>query len=191
MPVQSDGTEVLCWWEPLRRGIIDPDRFSPPRTLRRSLRDYEIRVDTAFDAVIDGCADPARPHGWITPAIREAYRQLHHEGVAHSVEAWHEGRLCGGLYGVAIGGLFAAESKFHTRRDASKAAVMGLIEIVQGRGRCGERLIDTQWRTPHLERIGVIEVSRAEYRHRLGRALLLPDLDWPAIRRATGSGLQI
>src|SRR4029450_6379509 len=105
------------------------------RSLRRSLRRFEIRVDTAFDEVIEACANPSRPHGWISPDVRFAYRRLHEMGWVHSVEAWHEdGDLAGGLYGVAIGGLFAGESMFYRRTDASKAALVGLVGML---GRAG------------------------------------------------------
>ena len=162
MPVDDE----LLWWSPDPRGVIEPERFHVSRSLRRTRRRYEIRVNTAFAAVIDGCADPRRPHGWITPEIRDAYVRLHELGWAHSIEAWDADGLAGGLYGVAIGRLFAAESMFGVRTDASKAALAALVE------RLGpDALIDVQWLTPHLASLGAVEVSREEYLRRLARAL--------------------
>jgi leucyl/phenylalanyl-tRNA--protein transferase len=133
------------------------------RSLRRSLRRFEIRIDTAFDEVIEACADPRRPHGWISPDIRFAYRRLYELGWVHSVEAWDEdGGLAGGLYGVAIGGLFAGESMFHRRTDASKAALAGLVGLLREDGDTA-RLLDVQWMTPHLASLGAVEVARKEY----------------------------
>ena len=126
----------------------------------------EASQRTAFAAVVEGCADPRRTGGWITPAVRDAYVRLHELGWAHSVEAWDEEGLAGGLYGVAIGRLFAAESMFHRRTDASKAALVALGE------RLGDdALIDVQWLTPHLASLGATEIPRAEYLRRLERAL--------------------
>ncbi|MGH9184756.1 MAG: leucyl/phenylalanyl-tRNA--protein transferase, partial [Acidimicrobiales bacterium] len=122
MPLGPGGP--LGWWSPNPRGIIPLGGLQVSRSLRRSCRRFEIRVDTAFHDVLAGCADQTRPHGWITPAIRKAYLGLHRLGWAHSVEAWSldTGALAGGLYGVAIGGLFAGESMFHWEPDASKVA---------------------------------------------------------------------
>jgi leucyl/phenylalanyl-tRNA--protein transferase len=163
MPVDGE----MLWWSPDPRGVLDPGRFHVSRSLRRTRRRFEIRVNTAFAAVIDACADPRRPHGWITAEIRDAYVGLHELGWAHSVEAWDaDGRLAGGLYGVAIGRLFAAESMFHVATDASKAALAALVE------RLGpDALIDVQWLTPHLASLGAIEIPREEYLRRLERAL--------------------
>lgn len=153
------------WWCPARRGVLPLDGLRVSRSLRRSARDFEIRVDTAFADVVAACADPRRPHGWITARIARAYTELHRLGWAHSVEAWRDGRLVGGLYGVAIGGLFAGESMFHHETDASKVALLGLVEGLRGdpAGAAGHRLIDVQWATSHLRGLGVREVSRASY----------------------------
>jgi leucyl/phenylalanyl-tRNA--protein transferase len=118
MPLDDDPTG---WFSPVRRGVLPLAGLKVSKSLRRSFRDYEIRVDTAFSDVIEACADPARDGGWIDGEIQHAYGVLHELGWAHSVEAWHDGELAGGLYGIAIGGLFAGESMFHRRRDASKA----------------------------------------------------------------------
>lgn len=169
MPLDGVGTG---WWSPQFRGILPLDGLRVSRSLRRSARAFEIRVDTRFEEVIDACADPAREGGWIDRPIRTAYVELHRLGWAHSVEAWREDRLAGGLYGVAIGGLFAGESMFHRDRDASKVALMGLINLLDD-GVAG-RLLDVQWRTDHLASLGVVEVARADYLSRLARAVDLP-----------------
>lgn len=165
--------DPMAWWSPVNRGVLPLDRLVVSRSLRRAVRDFEIRVDTSFDEVLAACADPRRPGGWIDGRIRAAYRQLHDLGWVHSVEAWRGGQLEGGLYGVAIGGLFAGESMFHRARDASKVALVGLVDLLSDEHR-GERLIDVQWVTPHLQSLGVTEVSRAEYLSRLPRLLSLP-----------------
>ncbi len=159
------------WWSPDPRGIIPLDGLRVSRSLRKSCDRSELRIDTAFDEVIAACADPRRPHGWINPAITEAYRDLHRRGWAHSVETWSDGELVGGLYGIAIGGLFAGESMFHRATDASKVALVGLVELlVEG----GAALLDVQWKTDHLATLGAVEISRAEYRQRLAAALEVP-----------------
>ncbi len=159
------GLGPLAWWSPDPRGIIPLDGLSISRSLRRSCQRFEVRVDTAFEAVVRGCADPGRPHGWIDKKFVAAYSELYRLGWAHSVETWHEdvdGRseLAGGLYGVCIGGLFAAESKFHRVRDASKVAVVALVDLLR---EGGGTLLDVQWTTPHLASLGAVDVPRARY----------------------------
>lgn len=166
MPVGRRGR--LGWWSPDPRGILPLDGFHRSRSLSRSMRHFEIRVDTAFDSVVRACGDPRRPHGWITPEIRAAYARLHDLGWAHSVETWREGELVGGLYGVAIGAFFAGESMFHHATDASKAAVAGTVELLRS---CPHALFDVQWSTPHLASLGVIEIPRAQYVERLQAAI--------------------
>ncbi|MGH9274493.1 MAG: leucyl/phenylalanyl-tRNA--protein transferase, partial [Acidimicrobiales bacterium] len=129
MPLHRGGP--MAWWSPDPRGVLPLDRLRVSRSLRRSCRRYEIRIDTAFADVVDACASPRRPGGWISPAIRAAYGELHRLGWAHSVEAWDDEGLAGGLYGVAMGGLFAGESMFHRRRDASKVALVSLVELLR------------------------------------------------------------
>jgi leucyl/phenylalanyl-tRNA--protein transferase len=164
-PMPVDGQ--LVWWSPDPRGVLEPARLRVSRSLARTRRRFEIRTDTAFADVVAGCADPCRPHGWITPEIQAAYVRLHELGWAHSVEAWDaDGRLAGGLYGVATGRLFAAESMFHRATDASKAALAGLVDMLGP-----DALIDVQWLTPHLASLGAIEIPREEYLRRLERAL--------------------
>ena len=170
-PMRVDGE--LVWWSPPRRAVIPIEGFAPSRSLRRAARAYEIRIDTAFAEVVAGCADPARPHGWIDGSFVDAYSELHDLGWVHSIEAWDEDGLAGGLYGVGVGGLFAAESKFHRRTGASKVALHALVSHLSDRG--GPRLLDVQWATPHLESLGAVEVTRAEYHVLLDRALALPD----------------
>jgi leucyl/phenylalanyl-tRNA--protein transferase len=163
----------MAWWSPEKRGVLPLAGLKVSRSLRQSSRRFEIRVDTAFDEVLAGCADPARSGGWIDEAIMAAYSELHRLGWVHSVEAWHEGELAGGLYGVAIGGLFAGESMFSRARDASKVALVGLVDLLSDE--CADRrLVDTQWQTPHLASLGVVEIPRREYLDRLEQALALP-----------------
>ncbi|WP_148616092.1 leucyl/phenylalanyl-tRNA--protein transferase [Nocardioides rubriscoriae] len=171
-PARSRG-EPMGWWSPVRRGVLPLDSLVVSRSLRRSCRDFEVRVDTAFAEVLDACADPRRPHGWIDASITEAYTRLHHLGWAHSVETWRGDRLVGGLYGIAIGGLFAGESMFHRVTDASKAALVGLVELLTDE-HAADRLIDVQWATPHLASLGVQETTRDAYLARLPGVLAVP-----------------
>jgi leucyl/phenylalanyl-tRNA---protein transferase len=173
MGLGRHGRGPLGWWSPDPRGVLPIDGLKISRSLRRSYATFEIRVDTAFDDVVAACADARRPGRWITPRIAEAYRRLHDLGWAHSVECWRAGRLAGGLYGVDVGGLFAGESMFHRETDASKVALVALVEML-AEDRDPRRLIDVQWRTDHLATLGVIEISRNEYRQRLAVALPAP-----------------
>lgn len=169
MPLEASGP--IGWWSPDPRGVLKVDSLHISRSLRRSKRLFEIRIDTALPAVIDACADSGRPHDWIDSQIREAYLQLAALGWVHSIETWLEGELVGGLYGVAIGGLFAGESMFHRVTDASKVALVALVELL----RDGEqRLIDVQWQTPHLATLGVVQWSRARYLRALPELLASP-----------------
>ncbi len=163
----------LGWFSPARRAVVPLERFTPSRSLRRAARRFEPRVDTSFADVVAGCARPGDPASWIDESIATAYARLHELGWAHSVEAWDGNGLAGGLYGVAIGGLFAAESMFHARTDASKAAFVELVELLRTVGQPDRRLLDVQWLTPHLASLGAVAISRAEYRRRLDQALLL------------------
>jgi leucyl/phenylalanyl-tRNA---protein transferase len=180
MPVSARGP--IGWWSPDPRGVLPLDGLRVSRSLRVSCRRFEIRVDTAFDDVIRACAGTRRPGGWIRRDIRAAYTTLHELGWAHSVEAWVGDRLAGGLYGVAIGGLFAGESMFHRDRDASKVALVGLLDLLRAAGPAG-RLVDVQWVTPHLAGLGAVEVSRTRYLTDLRIALDVPPLDLPVPRR--------
>jgi leucyl/phenylalanyl-tRNA--protein transferase len=171
-PMPISPRRPLLWWSPGLRGVLPLSGLRVTRSMRQSARRYEIRVDSAFDEVIAGCAAPDRPGAWIDARMLDAYRRLHRLGWAHSVEAWRDGVLAGGLYGISIGGLFAGESMFHRERDASKVALMWLVELL----RAGdvERLLDVQWCTPHLASLGAVEISRDAYLVRLERALALP-----------------
>jgi leucyl/phenylalanyl-tRNA--protein transferase len=172
-PMPISGVAEIAWFSPDPRGIVPLDSFAPSRSLRRSMRRFTITADRAFTEVVAGCADPRRPGGWITPAIRAAYARLHELGWAHSIEVWDaQGSLAGGLYGVEIGGLFAAESKFHTQTDASKVALAATVERLRTAG--GPRLLDVQWTTPHLRTLGAVDLARAEYLARLPAALDAP-----------------
>jgi leucyl/phenylalanyl-tRNA--protein transferase len=176
MPVDAPrwrrSTEV-AWWSPEQRGVLPLADLRVTRSMRQAAKRFEIRVDTAFTEVVAGCADPSRDGGWIDGQIASSYAELHRLGWTHSVEAWRDGELAGGLYGVAIGGLFAGESMFTRQRDASKVALMGLVDLLRDEY-ADERLLDTQWQTEHLATLGVEEVPRAEYLDRLDQALSLP-----------------
>jgi leucyl/phenylalanyl-tRNA--protein transferase len=168
----SDGH--LGWWSPVERAIIPLDGLKVSRSLRKSVRRFTVTVDEDFEGVIQGCADPSREGGWITDDIVTAYPELHKLGWAHSVEVWdYEGVLAGGLYGVAIGGLFAGESMFHRARDASKVALVHLV-VIMNQG--GGKLVDVQWITPHLEAMGAVVIGRDDYLKRLPAALVVPGL---------------
>ena len=173
MPLDAGHGGLLGWWSPDPRAILPLDGLRVSRSLRRSCSRYEIRVDTAFDEVVAACADPGRPHGWISDEMRDAYVRLHHLGWAHSVESWSlaDGSLAGGLYGVAIGGLFAGESMFHRATDASKVALVALVRLLR---EGGARLLDVQWQTSHLTSLGAVEVSRGDYLRLLAEALAAP-----------------
>lgn len=173
MGIGDHGSEPIGWWSPDPRGIIRIGEPKVSRSLRKSVTRFEVRVDTAFGDVIRACADPARDGRWITPEIARAYEAMHEAGWAHSVEVWQHGRLVGGLYGVAIGGLFAGESMFHAVRDASKVALVALHELLAADGD-SRRVIDVQWRTEHLATLGATEVSRGDYLELLRVALTAP-----------------
>jgi leucyl/phenylalanyl-tRNA--protein transferase len=175
MPVSRRGP--IGWWSPDPRGVLPLGALRVSRSLRVACRRFEVRVDTAYDEVVRACADPRRPGGWIRKDVVAAYRRLHELGWVHSVEAWTTGpdgreQLAGGLYGLAIGGLFAGESMFHRERDASKVALVGLVELLRADGT--DRLLDVQWATEHLVSLGAVEVARPAYLDLLAGALPLP-----------------
>jgi leucyl/phenylalanyl-tRNA--protein transferase len=151
----------LAWWSPNPRGIVPLDRLRVTRSMRQSAKHYDVRIDTCFVDVMRGCANPSREGAWITGEFIAAYTALHRLGWAHSVETFdRDGRLAGGLYGVRINRLFAGESMFHVGRDASKVALMALVQLMSD---SGMTLLDVQWCTDHLASLGAIEVSRDEY----------------------------
>ena len=162
--------DSIAWFSPDPRAVIPLDRFHVPHDLRRVQRKqaFEIKIDHCFGEVIRACAQ--RNDTWINHEIIESYERLHELGFAHSVEAWSEGKLAGGLYGVAIGGAFFGESMFHDVTDASKIALVTLVERLRAKKFA---LLDTQWLTPHLAQFGAIEISRPEYLHLLTRAVEL------------------
>jgi leucyl/phenylalanyl-tRNA--protein transferase len=170
-PMADERSGEVLWFAPDPRAVIPLDGFHVSRSLARTLRRgrFEVRVDTAFETVMRGCAD--RPEGsWISERFVEVYGALHRAGKAHSVEAWRDRRLVGGVYGLALGGAFMAESMFHRETDASKVALAALV------GRLSERgftVLDVQYMTPHLESLGAVEITRREYERRLERALAL------------------
>jgi len=172
MPADLDSPEI-GWWSPVHRGVLPLDGLRVSRSLRQSVRRYEVRVDTAFRQVILSCADARRNGRWINGAVIRGYTELARLGWAHSVETWCDGELVGGLYGVAIGGLFAGESMFSRSTDASKVALVHLVDLLRDQY-ADRRVLDTQWRTPHLASLGVVEVPRAHYLERLGGALEVP-----------------
>ena len=160
---------VLAWWSPESRGVLPLAHLRVTRSLRQSMKRYDVRVDTCFEDVIRACANPARASAWITQQFIDAYVRLHHLGWAHSVETFdRHGVLAGGLYGVRINGLFAGESMFHLQRDASKVALAALVEMMR---ESGMTLLDVQWQSDHLRTLGVIEVPRSRYLELLDEAL--------------------
>ncbi|MGZ4687326.1 leucyl/phenylalanyl-tRNA--protein transferase [Oryzihumus sp.] len=173
MGLGRHGRGPIGWWSPDPRGVLLPGDLKVSKSLRKSCRRFEVRVDTAFTDVMRACADPGRDGRWITPAVVRAYTALYQLGWAHSVETWQDGELVGGLYGLAVGGLFAGESMFHHATDASKVALVTLAERVFADGD-PDRVIDVQWSTPHLQSLGVTEIPREDYVARLDRALALP-----------------
>ncbi|MEX0863892.1 MAG: leucyl/phenylalanyl-tRNA--protein transferase [Acidimicrobiia bacterium] len=161
----------LGWWSPVERAILPLGGLRVSRSLKKSVRRFTVTVGEDFEAVVAGCADPEREGAWITPEFVEAYVELNRLGWAHSIEVWDaDGDLAGGLYGVAIGGLFAGESMFHRVRDASKVALFHLV-VIMSQG--GGKMIDVQWLTPHLELMGAIEIGRRQYLAQLPAALAL------------------
>jgi leucyl/phenylalanyl-tRNA---protein transferase len=181
-PMRLSRGGPLAWWSPDPRGVIPLDGLHVSRSLRRSCRRFEITVDHAFETVMRACADPRRPSGWIDESFVDAYLHLHELGWAHSVEAWKGGELAGGLYGVAVGALFAGESMFHRVTDASKVALVALVERLRVGGGV---LLDVQWTTPHLRSLGAVDVERAAYLRRARDAVVRPQLDLGAAVLAT------
>ena len=168
---ESRDDPTLFWVDPHSRGVLPMDKFHLPKRLRRILRQdrFEVRCDSAFEETLDGCAQSTerRPDTWINKEIRDLYLALFRMGHAHSVETWREGRLVGGLYGVALGGAFFGESMFSRARDASKVALVHLVARLRAGGFL---LLDTQFVTDHLAQFGTTEIPREAYRERLAIA---------------------
>jgi leucyl/phenylalanyl-tRNA--protein transferase len=166
------GTDVVVWWSPDPRAVFEFRRFRITRRLWRTCHSdrFQVTINRDFAGVIHGCATAGRRgrNTWLTPDMIAAYCRLHELGHAHSVEVWHEGQLAGGTYGLAIGGLYAGESMFHYQRDASKVALVHLVNHLQTRG---YQLFDIQQLTAHTASLGAIEISRREYLDRLAIAL--------------------
>ncbi|MCC7168297.1 MAG: leucyl/phenylalanyl-tRNA--protein transferase [Rhodospirillales bacterium] len=162
------------WVDPARRGILPLDAFHVSKSLQKKMRQevFTLRRDSAFELVIAACAEPTRdrPDTWINESIRQLFIDLHHMGHAHSVESWKGGELVGGLYGLALGGAFFGESMFSRQTDASKVALVHLVDHLRAKG---FQLLDTQFLTAHLARFGALEIEREEYRRRLAAALLV------------------
>jgi leucyl/phenylalanyl-tRNA---protein transferase len=158
----------MAWFSPDPRGIIPLDGLHVSRSLRRSMRHFEVRMDTRFADVVRACGDPTRPGRWITTAIVDAYSELYELGWAHSVEVFRDDELVGGLYGLRIERFFAGEAMFHTATDASKTALVALVEWLDA---TGAELLDVQWVTDHLASLGAVAVARPEYLARLGAAV--------------------
>lgn len=172
-PMPVDGRGTIGWFAPVDRAVLPLDGLRVTRSMRQSAKRFEVTVDRAFADVVAGCADPTREGAWIDDAMTNAYCRLHELGWAHSVEAWSsKGLLAGGLYGVAIGGVFCGESMFHVERDASKVALMRLVDLLAD-GEPG-RLLDVQWNTPHLQTLGVLDIGRPAYLRLLAGALAIP-----------------
>jgi leucyl/phenylalanyl-tRNA--protein transferase len=171
-PMADERSGEVLWFRPDPRAIIQLDGLHVSRSLARTIRRgrFEIRLDSDFEGVMRGCADRAEG-SWISDRFVEVYGALYRAGKAHSVEAWREGRLVGGAYGVALGGAFMAESMFHREADASKVALAALVQRLRERD---FTLLDVQYVTPHLESLGATEITRREYERRLERALGLP-----------------
>ncbi len=171
-PMPLNDYEAMAWWSPVQRGVLPINGLRITRSMRQSAAKFTVTVDQAYDEVVAGCAEASRPGAWIDSRIKAAYRELYDLGWVHSIEVRRGGVLAGGLYGVAINGLFAGESMFHRERDASKVALMALVDILDD-GQEG-RLLDVQWLTGHLRRLGAVEMSRTRYLVALRRALSLP-----------------
>lgn len=176
------GRRRIVWFSPDPRAVIPLDGLRVSRSLRRSRRRFEVRRDTAFSDVMVRCGDPRRPDGWITPAFVRAYTRLHELGWAHSFETYVGDELVGGLYGVRIHGFFAGESMFHRATDASKVALVHLVDWLRD---TGGQLLDVQWPTAHLASLGAVAIPRAEYLRRLATAVAAggPEPDGSKIRR--------
>jgi leucyl/phenylalanyl-tRNA--protein transferase len=169
-PMEVSGLPgVLGWWSPDPRGIVPLDGLRVTRSMRQSAKRYQVQVDTCFGAVIRACADPSREDGWINEDFVAAYTRLHELGWAHSVEVFdRDGQLAGGLYGVRVDRLFAGESMFHRQRDASKVALIALVDLMRTTGMV---LLDVQWCTDHLASLGAVAIPRQEYLARLADAV--------------------
>ena len=162
MHIEVANKRQIGWWSPQQRGILPLNKINISKSLQKSMKKFHVSFDQAFDQVIEGCGDDKRPQGWINKDIKIAYKKLFELGYVHSVEVWNkQDDLVGGLYGVEVQGLFAGESMFHKETDASKTAMVYLVNKLKDAG--GKRLFDVQWQTPHLKSMGVIKIPRKKY----------------------------
>jgi leucyl/phenylalanyl-tRNA--protein transferase len=174
MPIRVDGRRMLAWLSPDPRGILELDALHISRRLARRLArgEFQFSVDRAFADVVEGCAAPregdCEEDVWLTLSMQNAYQSLYQLGYAHSLEVWQGGQLVGGLFGIAMGGLFAGESMFHRVTDASKAALAAIVPYLARRG---YTLFDVQWTNPHTRSLGAVDIPRSEYQARLAEAL--------------------
>jgi leucyl/phenylalanyl-tRNA--protein transferase len=173
--VEGQSGKTLGWFSPYKRAIFPLDSLRVTRSMRKSAKKYEVRVDTCFSDMMRLCMTVPRQSGWIDEEFVEAYTELHELGFAHSVEVFFENKLVGGLYGVGFAGFFAGESMVHTMRDASKVALMSLVEILN---KGGATLLDAQWMTPHLATLGAREVPREKYFELLKEGLKVDEVPW-------------
>jgi leucyl/phenylalanyl-tRNA--protein transferase len=183
---ESAEDPALYWIEPEKRGIVPLQQFHVPARLARTVRSdrFAVRVNRDFEGVLDGCAEPrpGRARTWINERIRALYRKLHDIGHCHSIEAYADDRLVGGLYGVCLGRAFFGESMFHHARDASKVALVHLVARLKAGG---FTLLDTQFVTDHLRTFGAVEVSRRQY-HKLLESALVGEADFATLARDDG-----
>ena len=172
MPVEPGGP--IGWWSPNPRCIFPLEAIRVTRSLAKSARRFTTTMDQDFHGVITRCGDPRRPSGWIDSQIVDAYTRMHEMGWVHSIEVWNdEGALVGGLYGIEVGGLFAGESMFHLEADASKVALLGLVERLSADSLTDQRILDSQWNSDHLTSLGAIDVERHDYLDRVATAVRL------------------
>ncbi|WP_051232452.1 leucyl/phenylalanyl-tRNA--protein transferase [Acidipropionibacterium thoenii] len=198
-PMPVDGPEVpaelrdgMGWWSPLKRANLPLDRIRVSSSLRKSARRYSTTVDRDFEAVLEGCADPHRPLGWIDDRIRQAYLFLHERGHVHSVETWdRQGRLVGGLYGVSVGGLFSGESMFHDPEHGTDASKTALIRLAVELAATEPRLLDVQWLTDHLASLGAVEQPRESYLEDLDGVLGAGPVRWTPPTAEAWSGTRL
>lgn len=174
--IENNGSKnTIGWFSPVKRAIIPLDKLRVTRSMKKSYKKYECRIDSCFEEMMRLCMTVPRENGWIDEEFVQAYIELHKQGYAHSVETFLDGELVGGLYGVSIAGFFAGESMVHTKRDASKVALMHLVEKLK-ETKC--ELLDAQWMTAHLATLGTIEVTRSKYMELLDSALKVAHRSW-------------
>jgi leucyl/phenylalanyl-tRNA--protein transferase len=175
--IPGEQQEQLGWFSPVERAIFPLDALRITRSMKQSAKKYDVRIDTCFEDMMRLCMTVPRHSGWINERFIESYKKLHELGFAHSVEVFDDKELVGGLYGVGFAGFFAGESMVHTKRDASKVALMRLVEILRENG---ATLLDAQWLTDHLESLGAVAIHRSQYLQYLDKSLKIDSIDWPS-----------